>query len=289
MISAKRRAQSVERSGSPFDGMAEGYDDSFTHSALGQLLREAVWARLDAAFAPGERVLELSCGTGEDAIHLARRGVRVLATDVSAGMLAVAQAKVAHAGLTDLVTVQHLDIASLSTQHSALSTLPRARRTQHSALSTQHSPFDGAFSNFGGLNCVADQAGVAAGLARRLRPGARALLCVMGPLVPWEWAWYGGRGELGRAVRRLRPGGVAWRGLRISYPSIGTLRSAYAPWFRCRRVSAVGALLPPSYAELWARARPRLLWALHRIERRFEATPPLPWLADHYLIELERK
>jgi SAM-dependent methyltransferase len=234
--------------------MAEGYDDSFTHSALGQLLRQAVWARLDAAFAPGERVLELSCGTGEDAIHLARRGVRVLATDVSTSMLAVAQAKVTCAGLKELVTVQHLDIASLSTQHSALSTLPRARRTQHSALSTQHSPFDGAFSNFGGLNCVADQAVVAAGLARRLRPG-----------------------------------GVAWRGLRISYPSIGTLRSAYAPWFRCRRVSAVGALLPPSYAELWARARPRLLWALHRIERRFEAAPPLPWLADHYLIELERK
>ena len=130
---------------------------------------------------------------------------------------------------------------------------------------------------------------MAAGLAQLLRPGARALLCVMGPLVPWEWAWYGGRGELGRAVRRLRPGGVAWRGLRICYPSIGTLRSAYAPWFRCRRVSAVGALLPPSYAELWARARPRLLWALHRIERRFEAAPPLPWLADHYLIELERK
>ncbi len=262
---------------SPFDGMAEGYDAGFTHSALGQLMREAVWGRLDAAFAPGEHVLELSCGTGEDAIHLARRGVRVLTTDVSAGMLAVAQAKVAHAGLTDLVTVQHLDIASLTTLPS----------TVHRPPST--APFDGAFSNFGGLNCVADQAGVAAGLAQLLRPGARALLCVMGPLVPWEWAWYGGRGELGRAVRRLRPGGVAWRGLRICYPSIGTLRSAYAPWFRCRRVSAVGALLPPSYAELWARARPRLLWALHRIERRFEAAPPLPWLADHYLIELERK
>jgi hypothetical protein len=82
---------------------------------------------------------------------------------------------------------------------------------------------------------------------------------------------------------------VAWRGLQISYPSIGALGRAYRPWFRRRRVSAVGALLPPSYAEPWARSHPRLLWALHRIERRLEAAPPLPWLADHYLIELERR
>jgi hypothetical protein len=25
------------------------------------------------------------------------------------------------------------------------------------------------------------------------------------------------------------------------------------------------------------------------LERRFESVPPLPWLADHYLIELERR
>ena len=53
----------------------------FTESRLGELLRQAVWRRLDDVFRPGDRVLELDCGTGEDAVHLARRGVRVLATD----------------------------------------------------------------------------------------------------------------------------------------------------------------------------------------------------------------
>ena len=46
----------------------------------------------------GERVLELNCGTGEDAVHLARRGVRVLATDNSPRMLAAARSKIARAG-----------------------------------------------------------------------------------------------------------------------------------------------------------------------------------------------
>ena len=148
--------------------------------------------------------------------------------------------------------------------------------------------FDGALSNFGGLNCVADLGAVAAGLAASLRPGATALLCVMGPLVPWEWAWYLWRRQPAKAFRRLRRSGVAWRGLTIRYPSIGSLRRAFAPWFRPRRASAVGALLPPSYAESWAARYPGVLAGLDRWERRLETLPPLPWLADHYLLELER-
>jgi SAM-dependent methyltransferase len=276
-----RSSPAAEGEASPFDAMASGYDAGFTHSLVGRLMREAVWSRLDAAFGPGDRVLELSCGTGEDAVHLARRGVRVLATDASAGMLAVARQKVAAAGLAELVEVAWLDLARLTQSHNQ-GAIPAPRLP----LSP---PFDGALSNFGGLNCVADQRGVARALAGLLRPGARVLLCVMGPVVPWEWGWYLARGEAQKAVRRLRPGGVAWRGLQIVYPSVGALRAAYAPWFSCRRVSALGALLPPSYAEGWAREHPGLLWALGRVERAFETMPPLPQLADHYLIELERK
>lgn len=283
----------VSRPASPFDAMAPEYDAAFTHSLVGRLMREAVWARLDAAFQPGERVLELSCGTGEDALHLARRGVRVLATDSSTGMLAVARAKIERAGLTELVEVAPLDLEELARfgDREARGQGDRGTGGQGDKVISlsPHLPFDGALCNFGGLNCVADQRGGAAGLATLLRPGARVLLCVMGPAVPWEWGWYLARGKPLKALRRLRPGGVAWRGLRISYPSIGALRRAYRPWFRTRRVSALGALLPPSYAEPWARSHPRLLWALHRIERAFEATPPLPRLADHYLIELERR
>ena len=151
-------------------------------------------------------------------------------------------------------------------------------------------PFDGAFSNFGGLNCVADLAAVASSLAARLRPGAPVLLCVMGPLVPWEWVWFLGKGKPADAFRRLRPGGVPWRGLTVRYPSIRALRRAFAPAFRALRVSAVGALLPPTYWEVWTtRRHPRLLSALASWERRLETVPPLPWLADHYLLELERK
>jgi SAM-dependent methyltransferase len=252
-----------------FDALAAEYDASFTATPLGTLLREAVWRRLAARFAAGDRVLELACGTGEDALHLARRGVRVTALDASPAMVEAARRKAAAAGLEGLVEVQQMDVEDLA--------------------GVRAQPFDGAFSNFGGLNCVADLRAVARALAERLRPGAPVLLCVMGPLVPWEWIWYLGKGDPARAFRRLRPGGVAWRGMTIRYPSIHALRRAFAPELRSVRISAIGALLPPTYLEEWTRRHPRLLAALARWERRLERVPPLPWLADHYLIELERR
>jgi SAM-dependent methyltransferase len=254
---------------SAFDDLAADYDAQFTAGVIGSRLRRAVWRRLEARFRPGHRVLEVNCGTGEDAVFLGKRGVRVLATDLSAPMVERARRKVAEAGLDDRVEVRQLALEHLEGLDAP--------------------PFDGALSNFGGLNCVADLAGTARGLAARLRPGAFAVLCVMGPIVPWEWLWYLVHGQPATALRRLRRGGVAWRGITVRYPSISTLRRAADPGFRVRRVGALGAILPPPFAEAWAQRHPRLLDLLDRWERRLEAVPPWPWVADHYLIELERR
>jgi len=251
-----------------FDALAATYDAQFTDSRIGTLMRQAVWQRLDACFHPGQRILELNCGTGADAVYLGQYGVRVLATDLSPAMVQITRQKVARAGLTAMVQVQQLALENIAALKAA--------------------PFDGALSNFGGLNCVADLAGVGRALAAQLHHGALVLLCLMGPLVPWEWGWFLCHGAPVTAFRRLRPSGVVWRGLTIHYPSIGTLRRAFSPAFRLRRASALGALLPPPFAEGWIGKYPRLLALLNRWERRLEACPPLPWLADHYVLELQR-
>jgi hypothetical protein len=41
--------------------------------------------------------------------------------------------------------------------------------------------------------------------------------------------------------------------------------------------------------EAWAERHPHWLERLDRWERRVEALPLLPWLADHYLAEFERR
>ena len=252
---------------SAFDALAHGYDEQFTHTAVGMLMRRAVWRRCAASFAPGSRILEMNCGTGEDALWLAQRGVRVLATDVSVQMLQVAQAKLDSATPCAAVHFRQLAWEQLGSLQSGL--------------------FDGALSNFGGLNCVNDLSMAARDLAAQLRGGAVAIVCIMGPVVPWEWIWYLARGKPGTAFRRLRRRAVSWSGLEIHYPAIAEVRRAFSPAFRLRRTAAIGALLPPPYADAWMQRHPRLLEALNRAERRCETFWPLPSLADHYLAEFE--
>ena len=242
--------------------MAVDYDDTFTDTVIGRTMRAAVWRRTDELFAPGAKVLELNCGTGVDALHLAERGVTVLATDASQGMVDVARAR----GV-DAVRCNAEDIVSVVADRG---------------------PFDGALSNFGGLNCVADLGQVASGLGAVVRPGGVAVLCVMGPVVPWEWGWYLGHLQGRKAMRRFQHS-TEWRGLTIRYPSVDSLRRAFAPWFTCERSWALGAFVPPSYVEPFAARHPRLVERLDRVERRTETWWPVVRAADHYVVELYRR
>jgi SAM-dependent methyltransferase len=250
--------------------LAADYDRTFTATVLGGRYRAAVWRRLEARWSAGDRVLELNCGTGEDAVHLARRGVAVMATDISSAMVAATRRKADEAGVGPLVETATLAIEDLGREASALGR------------------FDGALSNFGGLNCVPDLAAAGIDLAGVLRPGASAILCVMGPLVPWEWAWFTMRGEPKRALRRLRRQ-PEWRGLSLHYPSPGRLRRAFAPAFQPERTAALGVFLPPPYAETLALRHPAAVDRLDRLERRVERLPGLAYLSDHYLVELVRR
>ncbi|MFN8497667.1 MAG: class I SAM-dependent methyltransferase [Anaerolineae bacterium] len=261
----------------PFDGAAATYDATFTATRLGRWLRDAVHARLATLLPPGSRVLELGCGTGEDAVWLAQRGVRVFATDASPRMVEMARQKAARAGVAAGVDARVLRIEDLA-----------------GAMAEEEAPasFDGALSNFGALNCVADLAPVARALARLIRPGGRVAFVIMGPWCPWEILWHAARGDLAAASRRLRRGGAVARVgdemLRVYYPPPGQIARAFAPHFEPVSVRGIGVLLPPTYLGGLVERHPAAFERLARWEARIADT----WLAgrlnDHYLIELRR-
>jgi SAM-dependent methyltransferase len=251
-----------------FDELAGDYDTDFTRTALGSALRAVVWSRTDEVFARAQRILDLGCGTGEDALRLAARGASVLGVDAAAAMVAAASEKARHAGCEARAQFRCLPIEQLN-----------------SGLSGE--TFDGVLSNFGALNCVNDLSQVAADLATKLVPGARLLWVMMGRYVPWEWGWYLLHADPARAVRRLR-GSTGWRGMRISYPSPRTVTHSLRPYFSIDAVRPLGIALPPSYAAAWLGRRPRTLRWLSRAEEFAQKVPVLAQFADHYLIEATR-
>ena len=258
----------------PFDAVALRYDDTFTTSRIGQAQRASVWIELAKTFRPGNRILEIGCGTGIDACFMAERGVQVVAWDASSQMIEVATRRIQERQLQKLVRPCVLRAEDIST-------LPSDEL------------FDGAFSNFGALNCVEDLREVARGLASLLKPGAHVLLCWMGPYCLWEMIWYLAHGNNDKAFRRLHRAGVAARiadgaSLRVHYPSVASLARAFAPEFRLRSIKGIGVAVPPSYLEPWAERHPRLLKLGEQTDSCIARSPGFRSLGDHVLVRLER-
>ena len=264
--------QTAPRKSNPFDALAPDYDKLFTHSVIGRAQRQSVWRRLHTAFRPGSRVLEINCGTGVDAVFLAKLRVRVLAVDSSEGMIAVTQARVSEAGLQEWVSARSLAIEALGQL-------------------SKEGPFDGVLSNFGGLNCVDHLESVAKDLACLVKPGSPALLCLMGRWCVWEMSYYLSRGQSAKAFRRVRGSvkSVSFNArLRVYCPGMRQLANAFAPYFRVRAAEAIGLFIPPSYLETWIAQHPRFLRLATALDARVSHWPGLRHLGDHYLVEMER-
>ena len=259
----------------PFDGLAERYDEVFTNSLIGRAQRDVVWREMEKAFFPGSRVIEINCGTGEDALFLAEKGVEVVALDQSPAMIEVAtQRRDAHTN-----TASPVSFAVQDTE--ALRTLAPAKK------------FLGGLSNFGGLNCVQDLGRVAHDLAGLLEPGSPLLLCMMGPACLWEVCWYLLQGQPRKAFRRFRrspapatiAGGPA---LNVWYHTTADLERMFQPFFRLKFWKGVGIFVPPSYLEPWAKRFPWMLRALSRLDTWLCRCPGIRGMADHILLVLER-
>lgn len=251
-----------------FDSLAQNYDAQFTRSPVAAWLRDRVHERLDRLFPHGSRVLELGCGTGEDALRLARRGVQVIATDASPAMLESAAAKTGDES--------HIRLALLDMAH-----LPDSPPPPLDGL------FDGVFASFGPLNCLDEWQTLASWLAARVRPGGSAAFGVMSRYCLWEVGWHGMHGDFKTARRRWR-GSATFNGIAIHYPTPAQLTRSFAPTFKRETVLPLGIALPPSDVYGIVARRPRLLRGLLALERALGRVGPLAQFADHYWIEFRR-
>jgi ubiquinone/menaquinone biosynthesis C-methylase UbiE len=264
-----------------FDAVAPGYDAVYGPAAnrvMGWMRRENL-ALLQRYFRPGQHLLEIGCGTGDEAIALASWSCTVVATDISPAMVSLTERKAAATGLSGRVSAVSMAGAKL---HRLA--MPAA--------------FDGAYASFGSLNCEPNLEALGAALAVLLKPGAYFVCSVMARISPFEMGWHLAHARPARAFRRVgkgwsqatlaTPGG---RGLQVAvrYISASAIQRAFGPDLTLEQTVSLGLLMPPPYLDTLFRKR-RALWSrLEAWERRLRVRWPWRLMGDHVALVLRRR
>lgn len=257
-----------------FNRASVTYDSDFSKTTLGSFYRSRVHEHLDRIFKPGMLVLDIGCGTGDDAIHLARRGIHVIACDFSPGMLSRADEKIKLAGLTKDIELRELRAENLS---RLIEELPLG--------------FDGLYTNFGPLNLIEDLTDFARFTARLLNPGGQALHVVMNLYPIFETVYYLLHGRTQRALARYKGFSrvvVGGTPIKCWFYSPTRFAKFFLPYFTIERIEALGLIIPPPYLSGHFRRRRKFYRRLMPIDKFLSRLPLLNSLGDHFIIELTR-
>ncbi len=239
-----------------FDLVAPEYTQLWSGTPAGRFQRESVWRHAAALFPAGSRILDLGCGTGDDALMFTARGVCVTGIDASPEMVRIARNR------------------GVDARAGAIEQLGQLEK-----------PFDGVWSNFGALNCVERVTDLRTALARTVRPGGYLVVCLMSRICLWEICWYAMHGRLRKAARRWNGKATSSLAECVFYPTAREIRHAFAPEFHLESCRGIGVAVPPSYVTgLSSQAMNRL----NALDNRIASIPIFRSIGDHHLMIFRR-
>ena len=270
----------------PFDFAAPTYDTDFTNSVTGKAQRKIIHRYFKKHIKEDSSVLEINCGTGEDAFFLASMGCKVLATDGSAEMIKISLDKAVKKSVGENPAFARKSFDDLKEL-------------------TFRGPFDLCFSNFSGLNCINPSAikKLSEDIHPLIKPKGSLILVLFGTKCLWERIYMLVKGRSGDINRRRnrslfiptgqnRSGVIdqnPGNGLTIYYYKPGEIKRLLSQNFEYVRSKPIGFSLPPGYLENFFKTKPgfmRLLGFHESISGKFSFLSD--W-ADHYLIEFRRR
>lgn len=260
----------------PFDHIAPSYDSIFTRSAIGQLQRKRVWRYVEKVIPDlhGFEMLELNCGTGEDAMMFGERGFNIVATDISQEMLRVTQKKAEQFSLQSKISSHYLDLESFN------ETLFDKK-------------FDLVFSNFGGLNCINPESfkKLLDRIPSILNPGGRFIGVIMPKFCAWETLFFLFRLQFRKAFRRMTSREVntdlQGTNLKTWYYNPSQIKNWSKNKFKLVSIRPIGVALPPSYLENFFSVKKRWLLRLNKYEKQFGKISLFSGMSDHFVIDLQ--
>ncbi len=255
------------------DKIAEGYDEWNNQNEILNWMRGIVHKIYLQNFKSGDNLLELNCGTGEDAIFLTQKGIKVYATDISGKMIELLNAKCRKQKVEGSIISK---VASFDT----LNTI-------------EQNNFDGAISNFGGLNCINDFEKLSKDLSAKLKPDGKFIAAVMNTVCPWEIFYYLLKLDFKNAFRRFNREGIQadFNGEKVLtfYFTPRVFAKQFSSKFSVEKLYSLGYHTPsPFMIGLYRRFKPiiKLFMKLDEVLMRYF---PFNRFGDHFIIVMKKR
>ncbi len=266
---------------SGYDSLAPTYDEEIGANPIGYRMRQIFRRALLAVGRPGDLVFEFGCGTGIDALWLARQGMDVVATDISEEMLEQLRRKAKAQELSDRVRCRRLaarDIGALRAEFG-------------------EEVFDGGYCHAGALNMEPELSTLGPQIRSLLKRDGTFVCSFINKISLFELLSYLAVLRPRKAFRRLDnvvPIPISRREPLNRYvvptrfytprDMIRTLGGG----FRVRGVEGMQVFLPPSnLAELYAAARPVFV-PLDWLERLLSKRWPVNSWGHHTILTLQK-
>jgi ubiquinone/menaquinone biosynthesis C-methylase UbiE len=254
-----------------FDKAAQNYDVTFTYTEIGKMQRNLVYKELSKQLTSVRSILEINCGTGEDAIWLAQQNFNITATDISPKMIDIAKSKVDSANPNFLTA----DIKSVATTFG-------------------EQKFDMIFSNFGGLNCLSkpELEKFFQDAAILLPEKGRMILVIMPKNTLWEQFYFLAKVQFSSVFRRKKEvvsAQVDGEKVPTYYYNPKDIVNLAQDVFVLVAHKPVGFFVPPSYLEPFFKSKKGLLRFLNSLESGISGLSFLSKYADHYIITLQKR
>ena len=259
---------------SAFNKQAWEFDSIYGNDSIINYKRRRVRNHLKKYLKPSSMILELNCGTGEDAVWLAKQGHKVHATDISGSMLEMLNKKREHQKLRDAISIEQCSFTELE-------------------ILQEKGPYDHIFSNFAGLNATGRLEKVLSAFNFLLKPGGKITLVLLPKFCLWEFALIL-KGKFKTALRRFsgKKGArahIEGEFFRCWYYNPSYIRSHLTHAFRQVEVEGLCSFVPPSYIAGFAEKHPTLYRFLEKKENKFKSKWPWRVIGDYYIITLEKK
>lgn len=262
------------RAAEAFTKQSKVFDRLYNSDAIIQYKRQRVREHILQYAQPGCSMLELNCGSGEDAMFFAGKGFSVHATDISTGMLDVMKEKVEYFLYKEKISIEQCSFTELE--------FLQAKKS-----------FDYVYSNFGGLNCTGDLKKVLNSLNAVVNPGGIVTLVIISKFCLWEILMLF-KGRFKTAFRRFfadkgREAHVEGNFFKCWYYAPSFIENHLKPGFELLKLEGLCTIVPPSYIENFAGKYPKAFQFFKKKEDQLKAKWPWNRAGDYFIITLRKR